>query len=292
MNNSVDKKYEMVAGVLLASENTDEAYDVRPKWEDGTPAHTRFVSQVVTTYGVGEVPITEHRKIAWKSAIKELLWIYRDQSNSVKRLGDHYGVHYWDDWAKPDGTIGKGYGYQMSKKFISPETGEWTTQMRRLLDGLKDKGTMNRRLIIDLYDVDDLSEMALTPCAFLTMWTVRGEYLDLTLVQRSGDFLAAASPGGINAFQYYVLLRMVAQVSGLKAGSFMHLVQNMHIYDRHEPLLRKILFSTLDKEPKKGKAVELWINPEVTYFFDFKPSDFKLLNYEPNKVDIKVPVAV
>ena len=262
---------------------------VRPVWDDGddsNSAYTKYLSQQFVEYKEGEVPIINLRKIAWKTAIKEILWIYKDKCNNVHNLKEKYNVHYWDSWMNEEGSLGTAYGYQTSKTFKSPETGEYINQVDRLIQQLR-TNPLNRRLIINLYDVDDLADMTLIPCAFLTMWTVRGDYLDMTLIQRSGDFLAAAGPGGINAFQYYALLRMVAQVTGFKAGKFVHFVQNLHIYDRHMDLVNEIMSEDADRE-----GPSLWVNPEVKELRDFTIDDFKLIDYKPSDKKYDIPIAI
>lgn len=287
----VDKIYIDKAKRILEEgySEKDVSSQVRPVWsdEDGAKsAYTKYLTQEIAEYGVGEVPITNLRKIAWKTAIKEILWIYKDKCNDVNNLKNKYKVNYWDSWMNEEGSLGTAYGYQTSKTFKSPETGGYINQVDRLIEQLR-TNPLNRRLIIDLYDVDDLADMTLIPCAFLTMWTVRGDYLDMTLVQRSGDFLAAAGPGGINSFQYYALLRMVCQVTGYKAGKFMHLVQNLHIYDRHKGIVEEII-----EEDSDAEGPDLWVNPEVKELRDFTIDDFKLLNYRPSTKKYDIPIAL
>lgn len=264
--------------------------NVRPVWLDEKgnelQAYTNYLTQQFVEYEINEVPIINLRKIAWKTAIKEILWIYQDRSNDVNKLKEKYNVNYWDSWTNELGNLGTAYGHQINKDFISPETGLKTNQIDRLIEQLKNN-PLNRRLIINLYDVDDLSNMTLIPCAFLTMWSVRGEYLDMTLIQRSGDFLAAAGPGCINAFQYYVLLRMISQVTGYKAGKFTHFVQNLHIYDKHFDIVKELI-----SETTSIKAPNLWINPEIKNFYDFSIEDFKLENYNPLDKKYIIPIAI
>lgn len=267
----------------------DAKAQVRPVWQDkgeGKSAFTKYLTQQFVEYKQGEVPIINLRKIAWKTAIKEILWIYKDKCNDVNKLKEKYNVNYWDSWTNENGDLGTAYGYQTAKTFISPETGKYINQVDRLIEQLR-TNPLNRRLIISLYDVDELSDMTLIPCAFLTMWTVRNDYLDMTLIQRSGDFLAAAGPGGINAFQYYVLLRMVAQVTGFKPGKFVHLVQNLHIYDRHIDLVEEIL-----RDDSEKKAPQLWVNPEIKELKDFTIDDFKLIDYNPSDKKYQIPIAI
>lgn len=285
----VNEKYINLGKNIIENgyDEEDRALDVRPVWEDGEKAYTKYLPQQAISYKKGEVPIISLRKIAWKSAIKEILWIYSDRSNDVNLLRDKYKVKYRDSRANQEGNLGKAYGYQVNKEFVSPEDKKMTNQIDRLIDQLRNN-PLNRRLIISLYDVDDLSDMTLIPCAFMTMWTVTGDYLNMTLIQRSGDFLAAAAPGGINAFQYYVLLRMVAQVTGYKAGDFLHFVQNIHIYKRHIPTVEDIMKNKYDK----NSIPKLEINPEIKEFKDFTIDDFKLLDYRPNDKNYNIDIAI
>lgn len=213
----------------------------RPKYSDGTPAFTYSVNQSLRTYDInnGEYPIMTLRYQAWKSAIKEMLWIYLDGSNDLNVLRDKYGVKYWDDWDIGDGTIGHRYGYTFNKHY----------NFKEFIKNLKED-PFSRRHIIDLWQVSDFNETdGLVPCAFLTMWNVRrvernyddDEYfIDMTLVQRSGDMCAASGAGGINEIQYYALMLMVCKFTGYKPGKFLHLVQNEQIYDRHVDNARKL----------------------------------------------------
>lgn len=267
----------------------DVKSDVRPVWIDDKnqeAAYTKYLTQQFFEYKEGEVPIINLRKIAWKTAIKEIFWIYKDKSNDVNKLKEDYNINYWDSWKNKEGNLGTAYGYQVAKEFISPESGIKVNQIDRLIDQLKNN-PLNRRLIITLYNVEDLSKMTLIPCAFMTMWTVRGEYLDMTLIQRSGDFLAAAGPGGINIFQYYVLLRMIAQVTGYKAGKIVHFVQNLHIYDRHFSIVEEIISNKIDVDGPK-----LWLNPEISNFYDFTIDDFRLEEYRPSDKKYNIPIAI
>lgn len=285
----VDVIYKKIANDILNTGFDEEELneDVRPVWSSGENAYTIYLPQQVVKYEKGQTPITSLRKIAWKSAIKELLWIYKDRSNDVDFLKENYGVKYWDSWKNKKGNLGKAYGYQINKEFKSPETGKMTNQIDRLISEIREN-PLNRRLFTSLLDVDDMADMTLIPCAFLTMWTVAGDYLNLTLIQRSGDFLAAAAPGGINAFQYYVLLRMVAQVTGYKAGDFVHFIQNYHIYKKHIPTVKEII----KKEPLDKNDPKLIINENIKEFKDFTIDDFNLEGYYPDQTKYDIDIAL
>lgn len=263
---------------ILCQGTEDE--NPRPKYKDGEPAHTISVNQVCRTYDLseGEFPFCTLRPIAWKSAIKEILWIYQDQSNDLNVLKEKYGVNYWDDWNIGDGTIGVRYGETVRKHNL----------IDNLIGGIK-KDPFGRRHIMDLWQEDDLnSSDGLNPCAFLSMWNVRkdgdGEYyLDMTLVQRSGDMLAASGAGGINEIQYACLLLMIAKVCGYKVGRFCHFVQNEQIYDRHIEAALEI------SRRESVSAPVIYLDTDTTDFYSFTIDDFKIKNYDRDKIAEKNP---
>lgn len=286
----VDELYIESAKNILENgykENEAENSLVRAKWDGKEAAYAIYLPQQITTYKAGEVPIINLRKIPWKSGIKEILWIYQDASNDVNLLKEKYNVHYWDEWQNKEGNLGKSYGYQIAKSIKSPETGKMTTQIKRVIDELRNN-PLNRRIFMSMMDMEDLADMTLIPCAFMTMWTVAGKKLNLTLIQRSGDFLAAAGPGSVNAFQYYALLRMVAQVTGYEAGEFMHFVQNLHIYDRHIETVKSISQIELKEESQP----KLLLNPGIKEFEDFTIEDFTLEDYHPDDKKYNIDIAV
>ncbi len=260
---------------------SNKGQDVRPKWPDGTPAHTKYVTAVSNEYDLsqGEFPLTTLRPIAWKTALGELLWIYQDQSNDVNLLKEKYNVNYWDSWMNKEGNLGTAYGYQIAKKIKYPE-GTFN-QIDRVLYLLKND-PMNRRIMTNMIDMEEMVDMTLVPCAFMTMWSVRGAYLDMTLIQRSNDVIAAQS---INAFQYAALLMMVASVTGYQPGTFTHFIQNMHIYDRHLDIAETML----SREPRSGGRVRL---VKKDNFYDFKVSDFSLPGYDPHPQIKGIEIAI
>ncbi|NLM73786.1 MAG: thymidylate synthase [Clostridiaceae bacterium] len=262
---------------ILDNGFSDEGYDVRPRWEDGKPAHTKKKFGVVNRYDLSEeFPILTLRPTNLRAAIDEILWIWQKKSNNIKDLNSHI----WDSWADETGSIGKAYGYQLGIKHKYKE-GEFD-QVDRVLYDLK-HNPLSRRIMTNIYNHADLHEMNLYPCAYSMTFNVTGDKLNGILNQRSQDVLVA---NNWNVVQYAVLLHMFAQVSGLKAGELVHVIADAHIYDRHEPLVRELI----EREPKP--APKLIINTDVTNFYDFKVSDFVLEGYEPGPQIKNIPVAV
>ena len=208
--------------------------DPRPHYKDGTPAHTLSVNHGMCTYDIskGESPLITLRPIAIKSAVGELLWIYRDQSNDLDVLKNEYGVTWWDEWDIGDRTIGHSYGGTVWEHNLMSQ---FHDEMRKHPD--------SRRHQINLWQNDDfLKKHGLKPCAFLTMWNVRheedGDYLDMMLVQRSSDFAVA---GCINQVQYLVFLHCMAKKYNYKVGRFTWDYDNIQIYDRHYDQVDELL---------------------------------------------------
>ncbi len=256
---------------------SDEHLEVRPHWEDGTPAHTIKKFGIINRYNLQEeLPILTIRRTAFKSCLDEILWIWQKKSNKVADLHSHI----WDSWAGADGTIGKAYGYQLAKKAIYKE-GEFD-QVDRVLYDLK-HNPQSRRILTNIYNFEDLHEMGLYPCAYSMTFNVSGNVLNGILNQRSNDMLTA---NNWNVLQYSLLLMMFAQVSGLVPGELVHVIADAHIYDRHIPLVKKIIAKPTHKAPK------LWINPEIKNFYDFTLDDFKLIDYEYETLEEKIPVAI
>lgn len=272
--------------------NGTKDLDPRPKYADGVPAHTLFVTHNVRQYRLdkGEFPICTLRSIAWKSAIKEIFWIYQQESNSLDVLRNDYGVKYWDEWESKDypGTIGIRYG----------ETVRRYNLMRNLLEDIKNN-PYGRRHIMCLYQEKDFAESdGLIPCAYETVWTVRGEYLDMLLNQRSGDMLTASGAGGVNEVGYAALLMMVAKATGYKPGKFTHVICNEHIYDRHidQAIELTIRGEALKSEESYYKyqfdEVRMEFNPKTDNFYDFTIDDFNLIGYEPIKPQLKLELGI
>ena len=256
---------------------SDKDLPVRPHWEDGTPAHTIKKFGIVNTYDLQEeLPILTIRRTAFKSCLDELLWIWQKKSNNIHDLNSHI----WDSWADENGSIGKAYGYQLGKKAIYPE-GEFD-QVDRVLYDLK-HNPQSRRIMTNIYNFEDLHEMNLYPCAYSMTFNVTGDTLNGILNQRSNDMLTA---NNWNVLQYALLIHMFAQVSGLKPGKLIHVIADAHIYDRHIDLVKEVIAKPQHKAPT------LRINPNVKNFYDFKIEDFELIDYEFEKLDKKIPVAI
>ena len=262
---------------ILSKGVWDTDLNVRPHWEDGTPAHTVKLFGVVNRYDLSkEFPIMTLRRTYWKSCIDELLWIWQKKSNNVHDLGSHI----WDSWADETGSIGKAYGYQLAQKHKYPE-GEFD-QVDRVLYLLK-HDPASRRILTNLYNFSDLSEMHLYPCAYSMTFNVSGNRLNAILNQRSQDMLTA---NNWNVLQYAVLVHMFAQVCGLEAGELIHVIADCHIYDRHVEMVQKMI----DLEPYD--APKFSIDPSVKDFYDFTKSSFHVENYQYHPFDSKIPVAI
>ena len=272
-----DIVYKETCRKILSEGVWDTDREVRPRWPDGTPAHTIKTFGVVNRYDLKkEFPIMTLRRTYYRSCIDELLWIWQKKSNDVHELSSHI----WDSWADENGSIGKAYGYQLGVKHRYPE-GEFD-QVDRVLFDLK-HNPASRRILTNLYNFSDLHEMALYPCAYSMTFNVSGNTLNAILNQRSQDMLTA---NNWNVVQYAVLVHMLAQVSGLEAGELVHVIADCHIYDRHVPLVEQLL----EREPYS--APEFYVNREVKNFYDFTVDDFRLENYRYHEFREKIPVAI
>jgi thymidylate synthase len=275
--NKADKIFIDNCKEILQNGVWDNNYDVRPKWEDGTPAHTIKKFGVVNRYNLAEnFPILTLRKTNFRAAIDELLWIWQKKSNNVNELDSHI----WDSWADGSGSIGKAYGYQLGIKHKYKE-GEFD-QVDRVIYDLKNNPS-SRRILTNIYNFDDLHEMHLYPCAYSMTFNVSGNKLNAILNQRSQDMLAA---NNWNVVQYSILLHIMARVSGLEVGELVHVIADAHIYDRHVPIIEELIKNESFDSPR------LEIDKSITDFYDFKVENFKLVDYKFNPMKIKVPIAV
>jgi thymidylate synthase len=219
-----------------------------------------------------EFPILTTKKVAFKTAVKELLWIFKDQSNDVRAL-QAQNVKIWDEWAMNDGTIGTSYGWVVQKY----------DQIGKLITALKEN-PQDRRMMINLWQIPYLDTGALYPCCFLTMWDVTDGRLNLMLVQRSGD-MGLGVP--FNTTQYAVLCHMLAQVTGLKPGLMTHVINNAHIYENHVDGLK----TQLTRKNEMYAAPGFWLNPNITDFYNFTADDVKLIDYRyHDKIKMEVSV--
>ena len=310
---------------------SDEGFNVRPKWEDGVPAHTKKILYAVDRYDLAKdsIPVMTMRRTAFKSCIDEILWIYQKKSNKISELNSHI----WDSWDVGDGTIGKAYGYQIGKKSQYKDS-DGSIVMRDQIDqviwDLKNNPA-SRSILTNTYCHDDLYAMGLRPCAYMMTFNVTKDPDDGSFVlngmlnQRSQDTLTA---NNWNTVQYAVLLQMLAQVCNMKPGKFVHVIADMHIYDRHIPIVKTMIEkyaemvvnsderfkSMIDSyDTREYNRTELiirescmnpkfydlphpnpkfWINPDIHNFYDFTVNDFKLIDYEYEPFDYKIPVAI
>ena len=286
MNKADNYMYEAINNIL------EYGYldkNPRPKYKDGTPAHTLSINHVTRTYDLskGEFPICTLRPMAWKTAIKEILTIYQKPTNVISEM-EEMGVTWWGDWDIGDGTIGQRYGATVSRYDL----------INKLIKDIQED-PYGRRKVVSLWQETDLAETAgLAPCAFLTIWNVRGEYVDMCLIQRSGDMLTASGPGGINEIQYAVLLMMIARHCGYKPGVFTHFVANEQIYDRHiiQALeMKKRYKRKKDNEDAYGDkrtTPMLYIDTNVKDFYEMTIDDFIMLNYAPMKPQLTLELGI
>ena len=272
-----DEIYRATCLDILENGFYDTDLDVRPRWADGTPAHTVKKFGVVNRYNLKEeFPIMTLRRTYWKSALDELLWIWQKKSNRIEDLGSHV----WDEWAGEDGTIGQAYGYQLGIKHQDKEV--MFDQVDRVLYDLK-HNPASRRILTNIYTFEDLHEMNLYPCAYSMTFNVSGNTLNGILNQRSQDMLTA---NNWNVCQYAMLLMMIAQVSGLEAGELVHVIADCHIYDRHIPAVKAMLQNEGFAAPK------VTLDKSITDFYDFTKDSFKVEDYQFCPFDFEIPMAI
>lgn len=255
----------------------DTDQQVRPRWEDGAPAHTIKAFGIVNRYDLREeFPIMTLRKTGFRNAVDELLWIWQKKSNNIHELNSHI----WDAWADETGTIGQAYGYQLGVKHQYKEG--LFDQVDRVLYDLR-HNPASRRILTNIFVHADLHAMGLYPCAYSMTFNVSGGILNAILNQRSGDMLTA---NNWNVSQYAVLVHMFARACGYEAGELVHVIADAHIYDRHVPIVEELL----QKEPLP--APTLWIDPAVSEYYEFTVDSFRLDGYEFHKLGKKVEVAI
>ena len=290
MNRADKYMYDMILNIL---NNGYKDINPRPHYADGTPAHTISVNHSYRTYDLsaGDFPICTLRPQAWKTGIREIFTIYQKPTNNIKEMHER-GVTWWDEWDIGDGTIGQRYGATVDRYDL----------INNLIKDIQND-PYGRRKIVSLWQETDLHETAgLAPCAFLTIWNVRGDYLDMMMVQRSGDMLTASGPGGINEIQYAALLMMVARHTGYEPGVFTHVVANEQIYDRHieaaEEMLKRYNKKLIEESNEtlvinnRDTHPRLLLNDMKTNFYDFTIEDFLMVNYNPVKPQLKLELGI
>lgn len=279
-----DRVFIDMCNDILANGTDTKGEKVRPVWEDDhTPAYTIKKFGVVNRYDLSaEFPALTLRRTGFKNCVDELLWIWQKKSNNIHELNSHV----WDQWADENGTIGKAYGYQLGVKHHYPE-GDMD-QVDRVLYDLK-HNPASRRIMTNIYNHHDLSEMALYPCAYSMTFNVTqrpGEdklTLNAILNQRSQDVLVA---NNWNVCQYALLVHMFAIVSDMRVGELVHVIADAHIYDRHIPIVRELIKRPTYEAPK------VTLNPNVRDFYDFTVEDLQVENYQAGPQVKNIPVAV
>jgi thymidylate synthase len=276
-----DKYFKETCKDILKNGTNTAGAKVRPHWEDGTPAYTIKKFCVVNKYDLRkEFPALTLRRIALKSAMDEILWIYQKKSNNIHDLNSHI----WDQWADENGSIGTAYGYTIGEKFIF--RGDEIDQIDYIRKQLKEE-PFSRRIMTNMYQFKNLATGHLDPCAYSMTYNVTEEngqlVLNAILNQRSQDMLAA---NGWNIAQYAILLMMLAQEAGMIAGELVHVIADCHIYDRHIPMVKLLL----DREEYDAPIVKL--NPEIKNFYDFTTNDLIIENYQFGEQIKNIPIAV
>lgn len=277
-----DQVFKETCRDILENGTDTRGEKVRPRWEDtGEPAYTIKKFGVVSRYDLRvEFPAITLRRVALKSAMDEILWIYQKKSNNIRDLHSHI----WDQWADENGSIGTCYGDVAGRKFLYK--GEETDQTDYVLRQLREN-PYSRRMMTNLYQYEYLHSGALDPCCYSMTYNVtrekEGLVLNAVLNQRSQDMLAA---NGWNVCQYAILLMMVAQVNRMIPGELVHVIADCHIYDRHVPMIRELL------EREEHPAPKVWLCPEVTDFYDFTVDDLHVENYVTGEQIRNIPIAV
>ena len=242
----------------------------------GTGTLSVFGAQLRFDLNAG-FPLLTTKKVHLKSILHELLWFLKGETNT-KYLKEH-GVSIWDEWASANGNLGPVYGYQW-RSWPAPD-GRHIDQISQVLEQIR-KNPDSRRMIVSAWNVADLDKMALMPCHAFFQFYVAGGRLSCQLYQRSADIFLGVP---FNIASYAALTMMIAQVSGLKLGDFVHTFGDTHLYMNHLEQARE----QLARQPRKLPIMRL--NPAVKNLFDFKYEDFTLENYDPHPA-IKAPVAV
>lgn len=307
---SYDEQYNKLLHNVIENGKWELKEHARPKYEDGEVAITKYVTnQSITIDNSKDSCLLTSKRCAVKDPIKELRWIWQLMSNDVNVLNE-MGCTVWDEWKKEDGTIGKAYAWQLKNKLQAVTVDklfldmyynlEFSLTPTKLEKEMKDyfygmieskqvikrelnqvdyllyqlkKNPYSRRIITTLWCVEDLHEMALTPCVYETHWQMFGDELELTVKIRSNDS-CVGNP--YNSFQYSILHKIIAQVTGHKVGKLHFVIDNFHIYDRHIETAKEQLQGELHEQPV------VKINPDIKSFYDFTEDDVTVENYTHN----------
>ena len=261
--------------------------NVRAKYADGTPAYTKYIHGVNFVIEPDELPILQSKRVAWKTALVEMEWIWQEMSNDLDWLQER-DCHIWDEWEIKEGfwngTIGKAYGYQLRDK-LRKINEKWFNQVEYVIHQIKNN-PRSRRILTTLYNVEDLKDMALEPCVYETQWEVDDDdYLILHVRQRSADMALGSV---INVLQYSVLHRLMAKSTGKKLGNMYWSIGNAHIYDRHLELLEKQVTADISELEKEKPVLNL---PDGSSFFESQLSQATIKNYHHNG-NFKYEVAI
>lgn len=271
-----DEIFKAMCVNILENGISSQGEHVRAQWTDGVPAHTLKKFGIVNRYDLSkEFPIITLRPINYKAAIDEILWIWKKKSNKIAELSSNI----WNNWADGNGTIGRAYGYQLGIKHKYLE-GDFD-QVDRVLFDLKNN-PCSRRIIVNMYNHEDLHAMSLYPCAYGVTFNVSGDRLNVLLNQRSQDVLVA---NGWNVLQYAVLSHMIASVSGLKVGEFLHVIADAHIYDKHVDLVRCLI----GRKPYPAPVFKMNVRED---FYDYNVDDFEFIDYQCGEQIKGIPVAI
>jgi thymidylate synthase len=262
--------------------NQDWEIDNRAKWNDGEQTKTKRILQVVNKYDLSKgFPILELREINFPAAVEEMGWIFIQMSNNVKDLNSKI----WNSWSDEQGYIQRAYGHQIAK----PTMG-FPSQIHYVLNEIKTNPT-SRRIQMNMFNAEDQETKAkesLIECAYATHFSVKNGKLHMTLIQRSGDFLTAAGAGGWNVVQYATLQHAIAKECNLDVGVFTHLVQDLHLYNKHPEQAQEMIRRYEELESLELPTLKIADKP----FFELTADDFELVGYKHHGKIGRIDVAI
>lgn len=272
---------EIYINNLVEIQQQEWEVDNRAKWKDNSPIATRRITQVFNKVNLQDgFPILTLREINWKASIDEIIWIYIKLSNDIKDLNSKI----WDSWADEHNKIHKAYGYQIGK----PTMGH-PSQLHYVLHEIK-TNPESRRIMMNMFDAKNQKEKAdksLIECAYATHFTVRHrKYLDMTLIQRSGDEHTAAGFGGWNTVQYAFLQHAIAKECNLIVGNFAHFIQDLHEYNKHELVGEEFINRYNSINYINENNVQIKIADKSIW--ELTSDDVELINYK-NQGKLRIP---